>query len=141
MPSSSFRLILHGPSPAASQELHDAVVRSAIQQEAAPEVVRCEGVQHVFYWNKVTEDFPQAIKEVLNEHDHVGFEAQMAEPWDLEEVWRNHEGPWRGDFETTFSFEDIEVPDGGWRAAQDAYVEWVDWADRIDEWDLLMATA
>jgi hypothetical protein len=27
MPASSFRLILHGPSPAASQELHDAVVR------------------------------------------------------------------------------------------------------------------
>jgi hypothetical protein len=66
------------------------------------------------------------IKEVLNGAVHVRFEAQMAEPWDLEEVLRNHESLWEKDSKKAFSHEDLEVPNGEREAAQDAYLERVD---------------
>jgi hypothetical protein len=78
---------------------------------------------------------------VLKGHVHVRFEAQMDEPWDLKEVLRNHKDPWRSSFKTAFPFGDFEVTDGNWTAVQDANQEQVDCADRMDGWDLLLATA
>jgi hypothetical protein len=65
MPSGSFKLVLHGPTPQASQQLHDAVVQCEIVQEAALEAAQREGKQHPFQWHGVSRNFPEVAKDIL----------------------------------------------------------------------------
>jgi len=141
MPADSFELVLHGPSPEASQHIHNVIVNAAILQEAARETARRINKRHAFTYHPVSDDFPQVVKEILRGEIPVRFEAEMAEVWDLEEILRTHQGEWPSEFEDVFPMEDLEEPFEGWDAARNSYVEMVDWTERMDGWDMLMATA
>jgi hypothetical protein len=71
----------------------------------------------------------------------VRFEAEIGNVWDLEDVLREHEGEWPLDLDAVFKMTDLEAPSEGWEAACSSYVEQVDWAERMDGWQMLLDTA
>jgi hypothetical protein len=141
MPATSFELVLHGPSPEASQHLHDVVVNAAILQEAALEAGRRVNIPHLYSKLPVSPDFREVVKEVLRGDVPVRFDAEMSAVWDLEKVLREHQGEWPNDFDGVFPVRDVEEPVGGWEAAREAYIEWIDPIDRMDGWQMLLDTA
>ncbi|KAF2822273.1 hypothetical protein CC86DRAFT_410645 [Ophiobolus disseminans] len=141
MPANSFELVLHGPSPEASQHIHNVVVNAAILQEAAREIGRQNNMENAFTCHPVSVDFPDVIKQILRGEIPVRFEAEMGQPWDLEVILREHRGEWADDFKQGFAIEDLEEPPEGWDAARRAYIEFVDWTERMDGFDLLVETA
>jgi hypothetical protein len=132
---------LHSQSREVGQHLHDVIVRAAIHQEAAIEAGRGNGEEHLFLSYDVSVDFPAVVKQVLRGDISVRFDAEMQQAWDLEEVLREHEGEWLNEFEHVFTMGDVDEPPEGWSAARRSYTEIVDWTERMDRFDMLMATA
>lgn len=113
MTVNSFKLVLHGPSAHASQQLLDIVVQSAMLQQAALEDARRQDKNHPFQWQNPAHDFPEVIKEILHGDIPVRFDAKMIEDWDLEEMLWKRDGDWPKTFNDVFTIRDLEEPSEG----------------------------
>lgn len=87
MPEGSFSLVLHGPTPAFSQDLCDVVVNSAIWYDACEAVGHQEGLDYDNF--VLVGDFVTSVKEIIQGRIPVKFEADHPrELWDVATVWR-----------------------------------------------------
>ncbi|CAE7033034.1 hypothetical protein PTTW11_05125 [Pyrenophora teres f. teres] len=128
MPSTSFSLVLHGPTEEASQQLCDAMIKAAIWHEGAQEVARRTGSKWEDYYG-IAEDFFDVIKAMVRGDIPARFEADMGEVWDIEEILRDSEGDEPASAREVFALENFEEPVGGWEAARAKYMEQTDWVD------------
>jgi len=90
--------------------------------------------------NKVTDDFPQVVRDIFQGITPIRFDANMGEPWDLQEVMSEHECPWLYSihWEDILDMNKLEEPAQGWDGMAAEYVIKVDWIDRMNGWDALL---
>ncbi|KAF1849327.1 uncharacterized protein K460DRAFT_89135 [Cucurbitaria berberidis CBS 394.84] len=141
MPTDSFSLVLHGPSPEASQQLSDGMIQAAIWHDGAVEIARREKEEFLYYQDGVAEDFVEVIRGMLKGDIPARFDAVMGDLWGLEEVLRDHEGNWPVEIRSAFDLMSLEEPAGGWEAARNECLDEIDWLERMDGWDVLISMA
>jgi hypothetical protein len=148
MPTESFTLTLHGPTPEASQQFWDAIIRAAIWDEGC--TINSQMPEY-YYANKyfkhwLGEGLVDLVKDVIRGDIPARFEADMEEFWDVKQLMAEQEGDWPDFFEEVFRIRDFDPPEGGWKAAREARFgkrlprqtpDPVDWIERMDEWDML----
>ncbi|KAF7450867.1 hypothetical protein PtrSN002B_010000 [Pyrenophora tritici-repentis] len=135
----SFSLVLHGPSKEASQQLCDAMIRVAIWHDGAEELARREGEELQCWRDGIAEDFVDLMKSMIRGDVPARFGADMGEVWNIEEILRDHQGEWPASVSQVFALSNFEEPDGGWEAARAGYFEEVEWLDRMEGWNLMVA--
>jgi hypothetical protein len=112
-------------------------VRAAVWHEGAVEIARRGQRDFRYYKHGVAEDFVKVIKEMLRAEIPARFDAKMGKVWDIEKGLKEHEGEWPESANEVFGLRYFDEPDGGWEAARERSSGEVDWADRMEGWELL----
>lgn len=115
------------------------MTKAAIWQDGAEELARRNGEKLQWWRSGGADDLVDIIKAMVRGDIPARFEADMGEVWDIEEILRNHEDDWPFSVRRIFAFRNFEEPDGGWEAARAGYFEEIDWVDRMEGWDLMVA--
>ncbi|KAI4704300.1 hypothetical protein J4E81_001366 [Alternaria sp. BMP 2799] len=141
----SYNLVLHGPSPLASQQICDATVRVAIWEEGCTSIAKVDTFQGHYFVHFLGEGFVEAIKGVVEGSIPARFDADMGKIWDIDQLMKEKDGDWPSDLEDVFEIRNLEQPPEGWCAAHEErfgvwehrdYIE-VDWTEYMEGVDML----
>jgi hypothetical protein len=137
IPPGSYKLILHGPSPAMNQQLSDIVLNPARWQDANIEMLR-QTQEAIDHQHVIRDSFSDLIKEVVQGQIPVQFDAEYSKDlWDPAVILREHQGDWKGNYKDALRGIAFTEPDGGWEAARLENVSEFDIFDRLAWWNEL----
>ena len=146
MPPGSYTLVLHGPSPLASQQICDATVRVAIWDEGCTAIAKADPLQAHYFDHMLGEGFVEAIKGVIDGDIPARFDADMGKIWDIDQLLEDKDGDWPSAMDDVFAIRNLEQPPEGWYAAHEErfgvwehrdYIQ-VDWTEYMEGVEMLL---
>ncbi|KAI4672806.1 uncharacterized protein J4E78_001309 [Alternaria triticimaculans] len=145
MPPGSYNLVLHGPSPLASQQICDATVRVAIWEEGCATIAKADPSHGYYSLHVLGEGFADAIKGVIEGNISARFDADIGKIWDIDQLLRDQDGDWPEDLDDVFEIRNLEEPAEGWRAAyEERFGVWkhrdsvrLDWTEYMEGVEML----
>ncbi|KAI4688133.1 uncharacterized protein J4E84_005061 [Alternaria hordeiaustralica] len=145
MPPGSYNLVLHGPSPLASQQICDATARVAIWDEGCRLITKADPIHGPYFDHMLGEGFADAIKGVIEGNIPARFDADMGKIWDIDQLLRDQDGDWPEDLDDVFELRNLEEPPEGWCAAhEERFGVWkhrdsvrLDWTEYMEGVEML----
>ncbi|KAI4623519.1 hypothetical protein J4E80_003329 [Alternaria sp. BMP 0032] len=94
MPPDSFRLVLHGPTPRASQRLSDLLIKLAIWDEGCTVLEHRLGPSSDYVVYPMRRGFADGVKKMVTGELPARIEADMGHVWDINQLLDDHVGEW-----------------------------------------------
>lgn len=102
MPPGSFSLILHGPTPRASQRLSDLLIKIAIWDEGCTILKHRMGPSSQYVAYPMYRGFADGVKKMVTGEIPARVEADMGHAWDINQLLDDHVGKWPADSEDVY---------------------------------------